>query len=91
MGTSSGSSSGRVSASDDLLAGIVRLPKQGKEVQDQSFTNSVGQDRTEFQQTAFDTLKERLVNPPVLAHADYHLHFKLHTGTSNADLGVVFV
>ena len=44
---------------------------------------------TEKQQNAFDTLKERLVNPPVLAYADYRLPFKLHTDASTTGLGAV--
>ena len=44
---------------------------------------------TDKQQTAFDYLKEKLANPPVLAYADYHLPFKLHTDASNTGLGAV--
>ena len=45
--------------------------------------------RTEAQHTAFETLKERLTNPPVLAYADYRLPFKLHTDASTTGLGAV--
>ena len=41
------------------------------------------------QQTAFDTLKEKLASPPILAYADYHLPFKLHTDASTTGLGAV--
>ena len=44
---------------------------------------------TEAQQTAFETLKEKLTNPPVLAYADYHLPYKLHTDASTTGLGAV--
>ena len=44
---------------------------------------------TEAQHTAFETLKERLTNPPVLAYADYRFPFKLHTDASTTGLGAV--
>ena len=44
---------------------------------------------TETQQESFDTLKEKLMNPPVLAYADYRLPFKLHTDASVTGLGAV--
>ena len=44
---------------------------------------------TEAQQTAFETLKEKLTNPPVLAYANYCLPFQLHTDASTTGLGAV--
>ena len=44
---------------------------------------------TEKQQEAFNTLRDRLKNPPVLAYADYRLPFKLHTEASTTGLGAV--
>ena len=44
---------------------------------------------TEKQQQAFDTLKEKLISPPILANADYQLPFKLHTDASTTGLGAV--
>ena len=44
---------------------------------------------TEAQQTAFDSLKEKLMKPPVLAYADYSMPFKLHTDASSTGLGAV--
>ena len=44
---------------------------------------------TDRQQQAFITLKAKLCNPPVLAYADYHLPFKLHTDASTTRLGAV--
>ena len=44
---------------------------------------------TEKQQQAFDTLKEKLIHPPVLAYADYSLPFKVHTDASSSGLGAV--
>lgn len=43
----------------------------------------------ETQQESFDTLREKLMNPPVLAYADYRLPFKLHTDASATGLGAV--
>ena len=44
---------------------------------------------TEKQQEAYDTLRDKLMNPPVLAYADYLLPFKLHTDASTMGLGAV--
>ena len=41
------------------------------------------------QQQAFDTVKLSLVNPPVLAYADYSLPFILHVDASGFGLGAV--
>ncbi|MCW4344300.1 MAG: RNase H-like domain-containing protein, partial [Candidatus Thiodiazotropha endolucinida] len=41
------------------------------------------------QQEAFETLKEKLTQPPVLAYADYSIPFKLHTDASTTGLGAV--
>ena len=37
----------------------------------------------------FETIIEKLSNPPVLAIADYGRAFKLHMGTSSSGLGAV--
>ena len=39
------------------------------------------------QQTAFDTLKEKLVSPPVLAYPDFSFPFILHVDASRSGLG----
>ena len=39
------------------------------------------------QQKSFDTIKERLTNPPVLGYANYQLPFTLHTDASGNGLG----
>ena len=44
---------------------------------------------TDSHQKAFESLKEKLASPPVLAYADYQLPFKLHTDASNTGLGAV--
>ena len=44
---------------------------------------------TDSHQKAFENLKEKLANPPVLAYADYQLPFKLRTDASNTGLGAV--
>ena len=41
------------------------------------------------QQKAFDTFKEKFTNPSILAYADYHLPFKLHTDASSTGPGAV--
>ena len=41
------------------------------------------------QQRAFETLIQKLTNPPVLAYAAYRLPFKLHTDASRSGLGAV--
>ena len=43
----------------------------------------------ETQQRAFETIIEKLSNPPVLAYADYRKPFKLHTDASSSGLGAV--
>lgn len=43
----------------------------------------------EAQQRAFETIIEKLSNPPVLAYADYRKPFKLHTDASSSGLGAV--
>ena len=43
----------------------------------------------EAQQTAFDSLKEKLTSPPVLAYADYSLPFIIHTDASGKGLGAI--
>ena len=39
------------------------------------------------QQSTFDTLKEKLSSPPLLAYADFTKPFILHTGASIEGLG----
>ena len=41
------------------------------------------------QQLSFETLKEKLTNPPILAYANYNLRFKLYTDASGSSLGAV--
>ena len=43
----------------------------------------------EVQQRAFETIIEKLSNPPVLVYADYKKSFKLHTDASSSGLGAV--
>ena len=46
-------------------------------------------DWNDDQQMSFETLKEKLMSPPILAYADYNVPFKLHTDASGTDLGAV--
>ena len=46
-------------------------------------------DWTERQQISYDTLKEKLIKPPVLAYADYSKPYKIHTDASTTGLGAV--
>ena len=41
------------------------------------------------QQQAFEELKDKLVQPPILGYADYNLPFRLHTDASGKGLGAV--
>lgn len=43
----------------------------------------------ESQQTAFENVKQKLTEPPILAYADYSLPFILHTDASSVGLGAV--
>ena len=43
----------------------------------------------EKQQTAFQTIIDRLTHPPILPYADYELPFKLHTDASSTGLGAI--
>ena len=52
-------------------------------------TKKVPFEWTDSQQKAFESLKEKLTNPPVLAYADYRYQFKLHTDASSTGLGAV--
>ena len=42
---------------------------------------------TDEQQQSFETIKDQLMNPPVLGYADYRLPFTLHTDASGTSLG----
>ena len=46
-------------------------------------------DWNDDQQMSFETLKEKLMSPPILAYADYSLPFKLYTDASGTGLGAV--
>ena len=41
------------------------------------------------QQKAFDTVKDKLTHPPILAYADYSFPFGVHTDSSSSGLGAV--
>ena len=43
----------------------------------------------EPQETAFQTIKDTLTKPPILAYANYQLPFVVHTDASSTDLGAV--
>ena len=70
---------------NDLLIGHPTGPKPRKKKSRHGTPFSWG----EAQQQAFDTIISSLINPPVLAYADYSLPFELHTDASLDGLGVV--
>ena len=43
----------------------------------------------EDQQTAFETIRDKLISPPILAYADYSLPFIVHTDASSLGLGAL--
>ena len=43
----------------------------------------------EEQETAFQTLRNHLITPPILAYPDFELPFELHTDASQKGLGAV--
>ena len=70
---------------NDLLVGHVTNPKARKE----KASKRMPFEWTEKHQSSFDTIIDRLSNPPVLAYADYSLPFKVHTDASFDGLGAV--
>ena len=68
---------------NDLLIGHPTKPG-GKKKSSENATPFRWDDE---QQQSFDTIKERLTNPPVLGYADYKLPFTLHTDASGNGLG----
>ena len=72
---------------NDLLVGQETNPKDQKSKK--AKVKKIPFEWNESQQKAFDLLREKLTNPPILAYADYHLPFKLHTDASTTGLGAV--
>ena len=70
---------------NDLLVGHVTNPKARKK----KASKRMPFEWTEKHQSSFDTIIDRLSNPPVLAYADYSLPFKVHTDASFDGLGAV--
>ena len=71
---------------NDLLIGqSTSIKKEGKDQGEQQTPFAW----TEKQRTAFATLREIFMNPPVHAYADYRLPIKLRTDASNTGLGAV--
>ena len=46
-------------------------------------------EQTEAQQKAFDIIKEKLMEEPILAHPDWDKEFKLYTDASDTGLGAI--
>lgn len=72
-----------------LMVGAPRKKKKGHQAKRQVETQQAEWQWGVEQQKAFDTLKERLTSPPILAYADYTLPFVLHTDASGDGLGAV--
>ena len=70
---------------NDLLVGQVTNPKARKKKPPKRAPFKW----TSVQQESFETIIDRLSNPPVLAYADYSLPFKGHTDASVNGLGAV--
>ena len=70
---------------NDLLVGHVTNPKAKK----RKASKRMPFEWNEKHQNSFDTIIDRLSNPPVLAYADYSLPFKVHTDASFDGLGAV--
>ena len=70
---------------NDLLIGIVTNLKAKKKPAKKRVPFEWGQE----QQNSFDTIINRLTNPPVLAYAKYSIPFKVHTDASTNGLGAV--
>ena len=68
---------------NDLLIGLVTNRKAKKKPANKQVPFEWGQE----QQNSFDTIIDRLTNPPVLAYAKYSIPFKVHTDTSTNGLG----
>ena len=72
---------------NDLLIGIVKNPKAKKKPAKKRVPFEWGQE----QQNSFDTIIDRLTNPPDLAYAKYSIPFKVHTDASMNGLGAVLI
>ena len=70
---------------NDLLVGQVTNQKARKK----NSLKRVPFKWASVQQESFETFIDRLSNPPVLAYAEYSLHFKVHTDASVNGLGAV--
>ncbi|XP_070550604.1 uncharacterized protein [Ptychodera flava] len=75
---------------NELTAGlpIKRKHKQGRNIS-RSHCQVPNFRWTEEHQNAFETILEKLTNPPVLAYADYSKPFELHIDASVTGLGAV--
>ena len=73
---------------NDLLVGIstngkIKMKKPTEKKKKPAFI------WTERQQHAFEEIRQKLSEPPILAYADYSLPFQLHTDASTTGLGAV--
>ena len=72
---------------NDLLVGHVTNPKAKKKSVQKQLPLKWGPE----QQSSFEAVIDKLINPPVLAYADYSLPFKVHMDASLNGLGAVFI
>ena len=63
--------------------------KQAKVFKNKKNKKAVTWEWGDAQQNAFDTVKQKLTSPPILAYANYSMPYELHVDASSLGLGAV--